>query len=158
MKLNVEFEEDLMRQYNERGANPVFVIYWTHNGTAYPEEGWIDFGSVVLSWWLVAAASLLNGSRMEEFLFMDGPYQLDVRAINDVYHVSGSGSDFDWRVPRETFVRELLVAAERVSRKLGEFAIPDEAGLEQGIRTLEIAASAQKTRAVHRQEKVSVIR
>lgn len=144
MKLHIEFDDILLRKYQARGANPVFSIYWEHNGVTYPEVGWIDFGSIILSWWLVAATSLLNGSRAEEFLFMDGPYQLDVRAINDVYHISGSGSNLDWRIPRETLVRELLVATQHVSAKLRELGISDDAGLEQGSRYLEKAASERQ--------------
>ncbi len=146
MKLYIDFDDDLMRKYHGRGASPLFAIYWTDGAQAYPEEGWLDFGSVVLSWWLVATQQLLAGTSAVEFMFMDGPFELNVLPINNLARVTSIESDISWKMPTTTFVREILQAAERTANKLAELEIPDETGLAVGISKVKIALSEQQRR------------
>lgn len=47
--------------------------------TAFPEQGWNDFVVVVLGWWTNEAAALIAGTkRRGEFMFMDGPFSVDI--------------------------------------------------------------------------------
>lgn len=147
MKLHVDFDEELMSRYHRRGASPFFTIYWTHSQEAYPNEDWLDFGSVIIGWWLIAATSLLHGALEEEFLFMDGPYALAVRPFGNQYHISMQGRSELWKVERTSFMNELLSAANQTVAKLNELQIPDKEGLQIGIRELKIALSEQKARA-----------
>ena len=142
MKLFVYFDDDLIRKYVKRGSHPVFSIYWTQDQIAYPEERWLDFGSVVLSWWLVAAKSLLEGATEAEFSFMDGPFQLQSRRIGSLLYITAGPQS--WQTSIETFVSELLRAVTEVKRKFAELGISDKEGLQIGARDLEIAMSEAK--------------
>ncbi len=147
MKLQLRFDDDLIRKYVEREADPFFGICWLHNGIAYPEAEWLDFGSVILGWWLMTATSLVRGSLEEEFLFMDGPYALSVRSRNNLYHISMEGRSESWTVERTSFMNELLSAANQTVAKLNELQIPDKEGLQIGIRELKAALAEQEARA-----------
>ena len=144
MKLCVDFDDALIEKYVRRGSNPLFAIYWKQGETTYPEEQWVDFGSVVLGWWLVAARLLVEGAPEAEFLFMDGPYRLNARRFGNQLHFSAEGEAWLWRVSTETFVSELLEAAAEVKRKFSELGISDKGGLQVGAGKLEIALSEAK--------------
>lgn len=146
MELHVGFDDELMCRYHRRGASPLFTIYWTHGQEAYPEEGWVDFGSVVLGWWLVAAKSLLSGSGQESLLFMDGPYELSVRPVGNLFHISMTGRSEAWKVDQTSFIHELLSAASQATTRLHELGIPDSEGLQIGIRELKAVFSEQEAR------------
>ena len=46
----------------------------------FPEEGWTDFMLIILGWWIDAALMIRGGeSRVEDFLFMDGPFMISGR-------------------------------------------------------------------------------
>ena len=141
MKLHLEFDADLIRKYVNRGASPIFTIYWAQDQIAYPEDQWLDFGSVVLSWWLVAAKSLLTGASEAEFAFMDGPFQLQAQRVGNMLYISADEQSVRWQISIEAFVTELLKAAYEVKRKFADMSIPDEEGLQVGARDLEIAMS-----------------
>ena len=148
MKLSLYFDDDLIRKYVKRGSRPLFGIYWTQDQIAFPEEKWLDFGSVVLGWWLVAAKSLLEGATEAELSFMDGPFQMQVRRIGNLLYVSADEQSWKWQIPIEIFVSELLRAVIDVKRKFAELGISDKEGLQVGARDLEIALSeAKKTRS-----------
>lgn len=47
--------------------------------TVFPGEAWDDFVVVVLGWWVRAFCALVNRStRTAEWLFMDGPFRIDL--------------------------------------------------------------------------------
>ncbi|MBV9850962.1 MAG: hypothetical protein JO250_14925 [Armatimonadetes bacterium] len=144
MKLHIEFDEDLMRDYDRRGASPFFTIYWMHSQAAYPEEGWMDFGAVVLGWWLVTAKQITEGAQEGELTFMDGPFRMKIWSVGDDLSVSAADLDQPWQVAQETFVNELLAGAKRVQRKLQELGLADREGLKVGVTRLENAIAAQQ--------------
>lgn len=144
MKLHLEFDDDLLRKYVDRGSNPLFAIYWSQAGVAYPEQHWLDFGLVVLSWWLVAAKSLLEGESEAEFSFMDGPYSLHVRRFDTLLHISGRGVAWQWQMPIDNFAAELLQAADQVDQKFTALGLADQTGISVGARQLKIALSQVK--------------
>jgi hypothetical protein len=55
---------------------------WCESGTlAFPGPHWNDFPIVVVSWWLEAVVSLVDGrKRNADVSFMDGPYMVHVFA------------------------------------------------------------------------------
>lgn len=144
MKLCVDFDDALIEKYVRRGSNSLFTIYWQQEEAAYPEEQWLDFGAVILGWWLVTAKTLVEGALEAEFLFMDGPYRLNAHRFGNQLHFSAEGEAWLWRVSTETFVSELLEAAAEVKRKFSELGISDKSGLQVGGRKLEIAMSEAK--------------
>lgn len=145
MKLNIDFDDDLIKKYVERGRSPIFSIYWTQDQVAYPEKQWLDFGSVILSWWLVAAKSLLDGATEADFLFMDGPFRLHVRLIGNLLYVTPDDDSWQWRIATESFVAELLTAANRVQSKFAELGLSDTEGFQIGIQHLKVAMSQAMT-------------
>lgn len=148
MNLNIGFDDGSIKKYVGRGRSPIFTIYWTQDGVAYPEEQWLDFGSVLLSWWLVAAKSLLDGATEAELPFMDGPFRLKVRRIGNLLHVSADDQPWQWRTPLETFVAELLRATSQVQQKSLDLGVPDREGLQVGVEQLKAAMSRAKAGAV----------
>lgn len=147
MKLHVDFDDDLIKKYVKRGSSPIFTIYWIQDQVAYPENQWLDFGSVILSWWLVAAKSLLEGATEAELPFMDGPYCLEVRRFGNQLYVSANDQSWQWRTPIENFVEELLRATREVLRKFDELSVSDKEGLQAGVQHLNIARSEVKIKA-----------
>ncbi len=148
MKLNLTFDQGLMETYAQRKANPLFVIYWTHNTEVYPDEGWEDFGTVILSWWLTAAKDLLAGVHEVELDFMDGPYALTVRSVDETLSISAPELKTTWVVPKHDFVWQLISAAEVVVEKLAELSLPDTNGIEEGMVSLRIDATAAPRRKI----------
>jgi hypothetical protein len=61
---------------SKRGS--IFGEIWCECGSqAFPHVNWSDFPVVVLSWWLHATVSLLDGTeRKVDINFMDGPYEV----------------------------------------------------------------------------------
>lgn len=49
---------------------------------AFPDRGWSDFVVVVLVWWLDALYRLAAGHRTVALEFMDGPYAMQVTAVD----------------------------------------------------------------------------
>ena len=133
MKLHVRFDDEIIQRYTARGSNPFFAIYWTHEGVAYPEEQWLDFGSVILSWWLRAARELLAGADEVELDFMDGPYTLTARATGDKLSVAAPELQKAWSASKQELIWELISAAEHIVNKLAELSLPDTNSLEDSI-------------------------
>ena len=139
MKLCVGFDDALMEKYVRRGSSPLFTIYWQQGEAAYPEEQWLDFGSVILGWWLVAAKSLLEGVAEVKLSFMDSPFHLNVRRDGNLLYVSSDDLAWQCRTPIEAFVFELVAAANLVQQKFAELNVPDAEGLQEGIERLTVA-------------------
>jgi hypothetical protein len=120
-----------------RGAPIVFGICLQHQGTCYPSDDWSDFGAVILGWWLVAAAHLLENRGSTELHFMDGPYAVEVRSTEDgdELELLPAAQIGSWRVPVGDFIEELIRAAETVRTELLRLGIAaeDQASLAYGI-------------------------
>lgn len=144
MELCVDFDNALIEKYMRRGSNPLFTIYWKQGDASYPEERWLDFGSVIIGWWLVAAKSLLEGATKAELQFMDGPYCIKVHRIDNIVHFSADKEAWVWRTPIDIFVTELLDVANKVQQKLVDLGISDQESLQGGLRALRPAASQAK--------------
>jgi hypothetical protein len=56
--------------------NLLFPILWEHAGDVYPRKDWIDFGCIIIGWWVTTVVKFLRGHDEGSFSFMDGPYAL----------------------------------------------------------------------------------
>lgn len=138
MKLQLHFDERIMKQYYDRGSLILFGIYWVHNNIAYPSADWTDFGAVILGWWLQAALQMMQGSRQEEFFFMDGPFALFGQCKNDQLVFSARRSSEQWTTTLEEFASEIVSGAEAVVAELARLEIgkSDQNSLSAGVRAL----------------------
>lgn len=136
MRIVTDFDPELMREYTERGRSPLITLYVEHGGFAYPETDWIDFGCIVLSWWLVAMIELYQNRHEIVLRFMDGPYGLHL--VRRSVHVCIS--TIDDKVIGEATLMDLsntiITAALETLAKLEELGLPDNSGLQQGVEAL----------------------
>ena len=89
----------------------------------FPESVWNDFVVVILAWWIEALLDLikLNSSALREFDFMDGPYLVRGKKIEDdiinldfVKKRGGEKTLFSARCSIKQFKNSLLLASRRV--------------------------------------------
>lgn len=106
----------------------------------------MDFGTVILGWWLVAARQLVEGVQDDDLTFMDGPFRLKARSLANQITFSAPDLGPPWQVAQETFVAELLAGVKRVQSKLQELGITDKEGLRVGVTQLERAIAEQQRR------------
>lgn len=139
MKLEIAFDEEIIRRYYNRGSPIVFSIYWNHDNEDYPSSQWTDFGVVILGWWLVDVRGLVRGADQEEFLFMDGPFSLLTRRNEDTLHISLKRDTAQWTVPLKQFISEIVRGAETVRAELVrlDIAPDDQRMLTNGIEALQ---------------------
>ena len=52
------------------------------DGYLFPNKAWSDFGVVILAWWLRSLNRLARGDRLAELRFMDGPFLLQLTAVD----------------------------------------------------------------------------
>jgi hypothetical protein len=145
MQIELSFDEELLAKYKKRGAPPLFGIAWKCEGVFYPSDDWLDFGAVILSWWLVSAHRLLKGKDEDEFVFMDGPYSIKIKYCRqaDFVQLNPSGLDMTWEVPFYQLAQELIRAANQVCRELIRTGAGarERTALEKGIADLRVALS-----------------
>ena len=142
MTLHLDFDEQIMRRYYDRGAPLLFYIHWIHGHIAYPSKDWMDFGVVIVDWWLAAAKRLLEGATEEELPFMDGPYRMFLRREANMLRVLTKDAPGDWTVPTEEFIDELMGAAATIGVELARLGISqdDQKGLQKGTADLKEAS------------------
>jgi hypothetical protein len=59
------------------------TIFFRKGSIEFPTNDWDDFVVVLLEWWLRALMPIVRGEEASaEFLFMEGPYQVNVEAIS----------------------------------------------------------------------------
>lgn len=144
MNLKMTFDEEMMRRYDSRGSELLFNICWVHEKLAYPSEDWLDFGGVIMGWWLVAAVNLLKGEPTERFVFMDGPYAFDAKWLDiNSLTITFCNSEHHWTVPANQFFQELIQGATIICKEFirigtgGETRLSIEKGLDELKHLLE---------------------
>lgn len=125
MKLILQFDDKLIREYDNRNSSPVFGIYWEHYGKFYPQEGWTDFGTVIVGWWLQALQRLLDGAKSQKLVFMDGPYELTVQRI--------SGQEVECRDRKRAFCCQTSI--DELATSVGKAA----RGIVRRLESLQVA-------------------
>lgn len=146
MQIDLSFDETLMRLYEARGSPIPCGISITHECLIYPMAGWIDFGPVILNWWLFALGELLSGARCRKLLFMDGPYAVAARfrRRTKTFELQPQGLDVTWDIPAGEVVEAVAGASERVANQLRRLEI---GGAQQA--NLECAAGELREAMLH---------
>lgn len=143
MNINFVFDDERIYENVERGSSPNFMINMEHNGEIYPDEIWYDFGDVIIGWWITAFTNLLQGDATETLLFMDGPYEIDIRfdSDRDYFILNPARTNFHWRVAIKEFYSELRRACNEVLRKYFSLNLPNEniASLDVGFKVLQMS-------------------
>lgn len=142
MKIVLNFDKSRLLEYHKRGSPVVFGISWEHQGIYYPSSNWIDFGGVILAWWLGVIWQMQKGNHEGTFQFMDGPYSIKAKHYlgEGIVELFPSGVNFIWKVSFNQIMEEVSEAANRVCQELKELGIGAETqnSLEKAILLLEI--------------------
>ncbi len=70
--------------YRSRSGSITAEIVIQIEDFLFPGKGWSDFIVVIFGWWWQAITQALNSSKgVGSFMFMDGPYKVDVKKINE---------------------------------------------------------------------------
>lgn len=138
-RIVVNFDRERLRRYAKRGSPAFFDFRVESNNGSYPDEHWMDFGAVVVGWWIMAALRMRSGSNEEQFLFMDGPHLLTARRRDLIVDFMATDSDFAISVLFEDFVAELKKSAKEIADTLSDSSeFPDEVNsLKKGVKLLE---------------------
>lgn len=138
MELCTRFDDELIQEYVARDAKPIFTIYWEHEGRAYPADDWIDFGTVILDWWLIHAESLIRDGTPARLDFMDGPYCLHITRFGQVLRIEAEIHEFVWECTLQEFIKSMRTATWSVIRRLDDLGLEehDRYWLEHGLRKL----------------------
>lgn len=124
--LNLDvIDVDVLKQREMKDLNFIFPIAIEHNGQLYPSRDWWDFGVVILSWWSWHLAELLRSGRITRFLFMDGPYEVQVwhRRSRHMMELRPLGLGITWEVPTVELTTALMRALETTLKKLEQLKI-----------------------------------
>lgn len=142
----IEFAIGLDVASFERGIDPITGVVFIRCGDIiFPEGSWSDFPVVILGWWHRGAVSLVEGSRQEKFLFMDGPYWFEVLAEDPIAWGIRFGRDKrtlgEYNVVGRQFVGEILSAGNVIIRACMErkWSSADIRGLSTGRSLLQRA-------------------
>jgi hypothetical protein len=79
MKLNVVFNAN---EY-KKNRNIIGEIFFDINSYAFPEKGWTDFVIILLCWWTEEFLNQINGKKIGEYNFMEGPFSIKIEFINN---------------------------------------------------------------------------
>ena len=140
MNINIRFDNELLKRYSDRRDNLLFTIFISNGDINYPSEDWLDFGTIILGWWLYQSGKLLDGNEAVEFLFMDGPYKVKITQTDavDTCRIDIEDWDISWSVSISELVNELIRATNYVCRYLKQAGIGEKErrSLTKGISSL----------------------
>lgn len=141
MEIKLDFDNELFKKYEARGASPFFGIALQQDDQFYPSEDWKDFGAVILNWWMETMLHLLGSGRCKEFLFMDGPYEVKVRyrRSTQMMELRPQGLNVIWQISPKDLTEAIVNAAEKVMQKLAQMNTGrlEREGLEQSVSQLQ---------------------
>jgi hypothetical protein len=140
MQIRVGFDDEILGRYGSRGSSLLFQIAFENDGIQFPHEGWVDFGCVVLGWWMTAIFRLAEGSHEEELCFMDGPYTLMAyRRDSELMLRASEGPAFEAKTSLAELRKEVSAAANAVLRHVSRLGLsgPDVGALQTGLSRLQ---------------------
>jgi hypothetical protein len=114
------------------------TIFFRRGPFCFPADNWNDFAAILLGWWLRALLPLVGGEDDHaELLFMEGLYEVDVRAMTNHVVVLDFFDDGRSRaglqrcpLPQEALlplIASILSAADFVADFAGRAAVKDRA-------------------------------
>jgi hypothetical protein len=100
----------------------LFPIFWEHEGNYYPSDDWMDFGCVIIGWWVNTLVQLLQGSNEEKFSFMDGPYSLNAKfnQPTGIVNLYPEGTDKTWSIDIIEILKSLSQSIDLICEKFEE--------------------------------------
>lgn len=137
MRINIYFDDDLVEKYRSRSPRILTGIYIEHEDTCYPGSDWVDFGAIVLGWWLHSVTELLKGNDGQDICFMDGPFFLRANIKDDMLCLKSDDDKVVWEVNKTEFAKELMRASNQMAKKLNEYGFKEMSmNLNEGVNTL----------------------
>jgi hypothetical protein len=138
VELRITFDDRIARSYVERGASPLMYIHWDFGHMQYPSDDWMDFGAVIVPWWLVNSHDMILGSEGARFSFMDGPYSIVAKRDDSQLRLSFRGQPDIVAVAVLPFIDSLLTAARALCRELDRRGI-NNGRIDFGVQELKAA-------------------
>lgn len=119
MNIKVQFDNQHFTSLTENRNNLLFYIYWEHNSVCYPSDNWLDFGYIILGWWVTNIIKLQEGADEGKFSFMDGPYSIGIKLYREIGIVELSPEKIDivWKVSFVEVIQKILQAVNNVYKE-----------------------------------------
>lgn len=128
MNIRVKMDNYNFPNIGEVRENFQFEIYWEHDGLFYPMEHWVDFGCILVGWWVSTVIKLLRGNSEGSFAFMDGPYSLLAKLDQNTQTLSlqPRGMNITWEMNFTELLVALSQAVSLIHEKLIEREVSEE--------------------------------
>jgi hypothetical protein len=123
MQIRFDFDVANLTSQRQREVDNlplVFPIWIEHENVSYPSEDWWDFGVVILDWWSGHLLDLLQHARVRRFLFMNGPYEVQVRhrRATRMMELRPLGLESAWEASPSELVNVLINALQATRQEL----------------------------------------
>ncbi len=119
MNIRIKIDERDFPVDNGIRENLMFEISWEHDGIYYPTKNWVDFGCIVLGWWVSTIIKLLRGDDEGNFAFMDGPYAIAVKINRESMELElmPKGINVAWKVHLTELIEVMIQAISVVYKE-----------------------------------------
>ena len=121
---------NLLETYEARTSSEFGQIFVQLEDYAFPSQGWTDFGTQIVFWWMQEIVELFSGEKnVASCTFMDGNYRFDIEATTsyrvwNIYFVrerNGSNELLNQgEVDSKQVSQEVLRAVDEVQRRFKE--------------------------------------
>lgn len=121
-------DTSILRRRAENKSPLSLPIAMEHNGDFYPSEDWWDFGVVIVCWWTWGFIELLSSARVRYFIFMHGPYRIQVRYRRStrLMELRPIGLECTWYTSPLELAEALKAALETILSILTHLEIDEE--------------------------------
>jgi len=140
--MRIVFDAATIHQ-SRRGSVTGVVYFDFGDNLQFPGVDWNDFIVVIARWWLSAMAQAAVSPGETQLRFMDGPYWITARTLEDsrvllrcIEDRCGGGVVLEAEVGKDELMRELLRLASEVTKACADAAIesPDVTELRRYLR------------------------
>ena len=128
MQIKVRTDKLQPEVVNEDASTLLFEIAWEFDGLYYPEENWTDFACVIIGWWVSTVVKIMEGEDKASFVFMDGPYSIEVRYNREAREVEimPKGIRNTWKTDIRELIEALAQAVNAVYQTFVELGIQEK--------------------------------
>lgn len=132
-------------ELKKRGGKIFMQCYVEVNGEPFPEKGWSDLASGVITWWMAAFIEMVKDDKPSaRNPFMDGPYSFICTKKDHqlvlTFHTHDN-EDYSLLPPTaltiEEYKHELLHAANTVIRLTESFGVPEDDHSLKSVKTMK---------------------